>query len=132
MARIAALILIALGGPLLAGCNQTTGGGTALGGGNISALVGPSSLGLVGVDLDQAGLKAARDAEYRALEFGQTGAPVTWRSGADHGEVVPGSRYQVNASNCRDYTHTVVVGGNVQTTRGTACRQANGAWQVVT
>ena len=32
---------------------------------------------------------------------------------------------------CREYTATAVVGGKTQNTYGTACRQPDGAWQLV-
>ena len=138
MARAAALLVIGLAGLALAGCNTTgpnqTAGiatGAAIGeapGAAAGALIG----GAIGRELDQGALKAAREAEFRALEFGRTGTPVPWRKGPVYGEVVPGARYQVNTFSCRDYTHTIVVDGQKQSARGTACRQPNGTWQPVT
>ena len=110
MARAAALLVIGLAGLALAGCNTTgpnqTAGiatGAAIGegpGAAAGALIG----GAIGRELDQGALKAAREAEFRALEFGRTGTPVPWRKGPVYGEVVPGARYQVNTFSCRDYT----------------------------
>jgi len=107
---------------LVAACTQTLGGSLA------SGVAGSS----IGKDLDFVAARAARSAEYRALEYGRTGVPVTWKSGSSHGEVVPGTTYRINDSNCRDYVHTLTVGsGEAQSARGTACRQANGTWQPV-
>jgi surface antigen len=107
---------------LVAACTQTLGGSLA------SGVAGAS----IGKDLDIVAARAARSAEYRALEYGRTGVPVTWKSGSSHGEVVPGTTYHINDSACRDYVHTLTVGtGQAQSARGTACRQANGTWQPV-
>ncbi len=35
------------------------------------------------------------------------------------------------ASNCRDFTTTVVIDGDEQTVSGTACRRPDGQWKVV-
>lgn len=134
MARAGALLVIGLAGLVLAACstagpNRTAGIATGAAVGD-----GPGGLigGAIGGELDQSALKAAREAEFRALEFGRTGTPVPWRKGAVYGEVVPGARYQVNTFNCRDYAHSIFVGGQKQSARGTACRQPNGTWQPVT
>lgn len=87
----------------------------------------------IGRKLGDSDLQAAATAEYRALEYGRTGTPVSWRgrSGA-FGEVVPGATYQVNSLSCREFTHTIYVKGQPQAARGTACREANGSWRTVT
>jgi surface antigen len=45
--------------------------------------------------------------------------------------VVPGASYQVNAYDCREFTHTIYVDGEPQVARGTACRQEDGSWRTV-
>lgn len=128
---LAVLMSAALG---LAACSQTTGGTSpALGlvpDGGAAALTPIGTF--AGQGLSSAAQKKAAEAEFRALEFGRTGIPVAWREGESRGEVTPGAPYQVNAANCRDYTHTVsIAGGPPLSGRGTACRQANGSWQTV-
>ena len=136
MARAWALLLVGLAGLTLAACN-TVGNGASPGvtgtvpGASAEATTGLAS-GAIGRDLDSASLKAAREAEFRALEFGRTGVPVPWRSGSARGEVVPGARYQVNTFNCRDFVHTVFANGTKQSARATSCRQPNGSWEPVT
>jgi surface antigen len=154
MMRGVGFAVIGLAAIVLAGCNHTTGPGQGLGtvggavaggvvggavsGGKPLAIVGGAAVGgvignLVGRELDQSAQKAAAEAEYKALEFGRAGVPVAWRQGSARGEVTPGPLYQVNAYNCRDYTHAVTIGSEPpQSGRGTACRQPNGAWQEVT
>ncbi len=122
MARVSIFAALCLCGLALAGCGKT---------GGFSAEASPGAVAIAGADLDAAAKRAAKDAEYRALEFGRAGTPVTWQSGKSHGEVVPGPLYHVNASDCRDYTQTVYSGAGPRNTRATACRQANGTWQPV-
>ena len=121
MARVSTLAVLTLAGLALAGCGKTAG---------FSAEASPTAV--VGtLEPDAAARKAAKDAEYRALEFGRAGTPVTWQSGKSHGEIVPGPLYHVNASDCRDFTHTVYIGNAPHATRATACRQADGTWQPI-
>lgn len=129
---LAAVLAVAL-----AGCSTSAGqnpGGGVIGAAAAGAMVsgGGVASGPAGAGLDAAAQKSAGEAEYRALEYGRTGVPVSWTSGAAKGEVVPGASYKVNASDCRDYTHSVTVGGKSQSGRGTACRQPSGVWQAVT
>ncbi|MCP4381842.1 MAG: hypothetical protein GY798_10605 [Hyphomicrobiales bacterium] len=136
MVRVHALIGIVLGSLVLAGCEHQSGAGagssTVGSAVAVGAGTGSEQGNATGPELDQSAQRRARDAELRALEHGRTGTPVTWRNGKVRGEVVPGPRYQVNAYNCRDYTHTVYGQGQSQSVRGTACRQPNGSWQPVT
>lgn len=125
--RAAGLVLAAVL-PLLAGCDTLSKAGTVGG-----SLAGGVAGNAIGRDLDAAALRAAREAEYRALEYGGTGTPIAWKQGNGAGEVKPGASYRVNTFDCRDYTHTLMVGTTPpQSARGTACRQANGTWQPVT
>lgn len=113
----------------LAGCNGSVGGGPDI------SLSSPSGGGVaggaIGKELSGADQRAARAAEYKALEYGHTGVPVAWKNGNNHGEVVPGASYRVNAYTCRDFVHTIYIGTAQQSARSTACRQANGNWQPV-
>ena len=122
MVRVSTVVLLTLAGLGLAGCGKT---------GGLSAEASPTAVVVGTLELDAAARKAAKDAEYRALEFGRVGTPVTWQSGKSHGEIVPGALYHVNASDCRDFTHTVYIGNAPHATRATACRQADGTWQPI-
>ena len=127
MGRRAALSsVIGMAALALAACSAT-GGGAGLGDANAAG--GPTVP--PGVTLDAGAQKAAREAEFRALESGKTGVPVSWQKGSFSGEVTPGAKYQVNTFNCRDFTQTVVAGGQRLSTRATACRQQDGSWQTV-
>jgi surface antigen len=41
-----------------------------------------------------------------------------------------GPYVRVNLIDCRDFTHTVTVGGQNYARKGTACREADGSWSV--
>jgi surface antigen len=87
----------------------------------------------VGLSLNDADREIALKAEYEALEYGRSGVPVTWRgkSSENRGEIRVGSTYQVNRLDCREYTHNVWIGGRQRVVKGTACREPDGVWQIV-
>lgn len=102
----------------------TTAGGVILGG----------ALGAVfGQRFDQRDAGRAEQAQAAAFQQPQAGVPIAWRSPetGQSGQVVSGPGYSINGRQCRDYVHTVSMGGVPETVRGVACRQADGTWQVV-
>ena len=116
------------GTAILAGCASVASGA-------VNNLVEPLRsqgilAGQLGQGLPQDAVARAAEAEYRALEAGQTGAPTAWRS-SDRifGSVVPQQPYSVGPSNCRRYSHTISVNGESRQASGTACRQGNGSWR---
>lgn len=137
MVRVRLLGFAAMTGLALAGC-QSAGSGPATG--LVTAYAAPAVAdglagGLAGTeigrDLNANDRRTALEAEYRALEFGRTGAPVVWRGRSGSGEVVAGPPYRVNDYDCREYTHTITAKKQSETARGTACRRANGTWRPV-
>ena len=122
MARIGLFLALGVCGLAVAGCAKT---------GGFNAEASPAATTVAAAGLDAGARKAAKDAEYRALEFGRTGTPVAWQNGKSHGDVVPGPLYHVNAFDCRDFTQTIYVGGEQHASHATACRQPDGTWQPV-
>ncbi|RFC68747.1 MULTISPECIES: hypothetical protein [Mesorhizobium] len=98
---------------------------TALGGG----LIG----GKIGSDLSSRDRRKALEAEYKALEYGQSTQVITWKSDRDEnrGEVVAAQPYRVGSQDCRQYVHTLYTGQASQTARGTACRNSDGSWSLL-
>ncbi len=79
-------------------------------------------------DADQA---KASDAEERAVSGNQT---ITWNNpqSGNGGSIAPVRTYQdANGQTCRDYTHAVTIEGHKEVARGTACRQPDGNWKLV-
>jgi surface antigen len=89
--------------------------GTAIGG----------SVGRSMADADK--LKTAH-----ALENVRTGVPSSWKN-PDSGNqyvVVPTRTFDATTGPCRDYTVDAVIAGKKEKVNGTACRQADGSWQM--
>ena len=87
----------------------------------------------IGRSLDERDRVLAQEAEYEALERGNSGVARQWRNpdNGRYGEIVPSKPYKRGANDCRDYTHTVYIDGRPQQMRGTACRNPDGSWQNV-
>lgn len=81
--------------------------------------------------LSPAQRSAANDAQFYALQFGRPGAPRSWSAAGASGQVSVGPYVRVNNLDCREFSHRVTVGGQTHTKSGTACREADGAWGVV-
>lgn len=100
---------------------------------SLLASLGNGLLGGAAGQLNAADRQKALEAEYRALEYSSAGKAVSWTgSNGASGDVVAAQPYQVGSQNCRQYTHTFTIGGTPQTSRGTACRNADGSWTSLT
>ena len=93
----------------------------------IGGLVGSE----IGRSMDERDRQLAKEAEFEALERGNSGVARQWRNpdNGRYGEVVPSKPYKRGANDCRDYTHTIYIDGRPQQMRGTACRNSDGTWQ---
>jgi surface antigen len=150
--RAASVATLALVPILVAACGSYQGGGFLLGAfsspaspspgtnarllvstpGNGSVVGGISSQA-IGQQMSTRERGIAADAEYRALEYGRSGAPVAWTYPAmnDRGSIVPGRPYKKGDQYCRTYTHTIKRGGSPAILKGVACREDNGTWRGV-
>jgi surface antigen len=106
--------------------------------GNVLATVGGAVVGgiigsQIGASLDERDRKLAQEAEYDALERGQSGVTRNWRDpdNGHYGEIVPSRPYKRGVADCRDYTHTIYIDGRPKQMRGTACRNPDGTWENV-
>lgn len=117
----------AIGSQFGKGTGQIVGvaAGTLLG-----ALVGSE----VGKSLDRADRTYMAQTTQQTLETAPSGQTMNWRNpdNGNYGTVVPQAAYQ-NASGqyCREYQQTVTVGGQTERAFGTACRQPDGSWKIV-
>ncbi|MGH1418225.1 MAG: RT0821/Lpp0805 family surface protein [Hyphomicrobiaceae bacterium] len=87
----------------------------------------------IGRSLDEQDRILAQQAEYAALERGQSGVAKVWRNpdNGRYGEVIPSRPYRRGSNDCRDFTHKVYIDGQPQAMRGTACRNPDGTWRNV-
>lgn len=87
----------------------------------------------IGAKLDERSQQMAYQAQNEALERGQSGRVVAWNNPdrGYRGQVVPKPVYQSNGMPCREYTHTIYIGGQPETATGRACRNPNGTWRTV-
>ena len=123
----------AIAGGVLGAALGGRGAGDRIAGAAIGAVAGGLLGSAIGASLDERDRQMAYAAEMQALEQGQPGVAVGWRSQttAHYGNVVPGPYYDAGGRRCRQYTHTVYVQGRPQTARGTACRNPDGTWTIV-
>ena len=98
----------------------------------IGTLLGAWAGSEVGKSLDRADRLAAAQATHNALEHTPTGAATTWRNPDTGyaGSVTPLRTYQAGGRDCRDFEQTLLIGGQAETVRSTACRQPDGTWRV--
>ena len=112
--------------------------GAAAGGGatGIAAgvLLGGLLGGATGSVLDDQDRRTAARTTQQALESKPSGTTSTWTNPdtGHSGSVTPIRTYQAsNGQYCREYEQSVTIGGKPQKSYGTACRQPDGSWQIV-
>jgi surface antigen len=129
-----------LHGGLLLGAFTSSSAGTQAGNGHdraattaAGAVIGGIGSNEVGRQMSDRERRIAANAEYRALEYGRSGAPTAWDYPATshRGSIVPGRPYKKDHQYCRTYTHTINRGGPAETVKGIACREPNGTWRSV-
>lgn len=144
---LAVAVTVALAGCDVTGSESGPGGGTfmraytstrsAIGlssGDAASAVTNAAFGGLIGAklgaSLDDEDRRLAYDAQIAALDRGAPGAPVPWRNPASgrYGNIVAGPNYTQKGAECRGFSHTITVAGDLKTARGTACRSPEGSW----
>ena len=117
----------------LAGSQIGSGSGTLVAVG-LGTLIGGFLGSELGKSLDKADQLAAEKTSYQALENNKTGQASTWRNpdNGHEGTFVPTKTTTTpTGETCREFTHTVNIGGKVEKAYGTACRQSDGSWKIV-
>lgn len=118
----------AAGGLLAAALGGKTAGVVA------GTLIGGLFGGAVGASLDQRDRELAHQTANTSLETAKAGTTSTWRNPdtGHEGTFTPTRTYKRDdGSYCREYQQTVEVGGETQKAYGTACRQPDGQWKIV-
>jgi len=101
----------------------------ALLGGVVGAWAGHA----VGRQMDENDRLRAAQAHHDALEFNRAGVASSWQNPdtGHYGSVTPLRTYEHGGTYCREYEQTITVDGRLEQARGTACRQADGSWRIV-
>ena len=126
-----ALIGAGLGG--LAGSFIGDGGGQLVAVG-VGTMLGAILGSEVGKSLDRADKLALAHAQHEALENGKSGSTTTWVNpdSGNSGEIVPQPAYkQADGTYCREFQQTIIVGAEMQSAYGTACREPDGTWRLI-
>lgn len=105
------------------------------GDGQLAAVAGGTLLGaLVGGSIGKSMNRLDQSCVGQALEHAPDGQSIAWNAqeGGTQYQVTPVNSYQqTDGRYCREYQTTAVVNGQAQDVYGTACRQPDGAWQII-
>ncbi|MCP1198119.1 RT0821/Lpp0805 family surface protein [Notoacmeibacter sp. MSK16QG-6] len=131
-------LAILLGGIGLAGCTTLTGGApssafapSSATGGSVGMVNGLAARPASGLSVGSSQTLALA-AEYRALEYKGQGETVSWQSdNGESGRVVAYQPYRVGRQDCRQFTHTLTIEGDIRALKGAACRTEDGSWTVI-
>ena len=100
----------------------------------LGALYGAAIGANIGRSLDERDKQLAEDAFQSSLENNKTGATQSWSNpdSGHSGNTTPTRTYTADSGDpCREFTTTVLIGGEEQQGYGTACRQADGSWKII-
>jgi len=120
-----------LGGAAGGVLGSKVGGGT----GKTAAIIGGTILGaIVGGSIGRSMDQLDQSCVGQILEHAPNRKPVEWKN-PDNGavyQVIPTETYQdPQGRYCREYRTSATIAGAVQQAYGTACRQPDGSWQIV-
>ena len=128
----AGTVIGGVGGALIG--SQFGGGSGRLVGVAIGTLAGALIGQEVGRSLDKADRLAMENTAHQALESNRTEETSTWRNPdtGHSGTITPVRTYsEPTGRYCREYTQTVLIGGEEHKGYGTACRRPDGQWEII-
>ena len=99
-----------------------------------SILMGAFVGGVIGDALTERDKEQHAETSYQAFESRQEGGRVAWNNpdSGNSGDTQIDQVYRTSDGKlCKDFTQTINADGQSETTRGTACQQADGTWTVV-
>ena len=101
----------------------------------IGALGGAFAGSQLGKALDDIDRLKANETQQSALENNRDGVSSTWKNPntGNSGKVTPTQtvRKESSAEDCRNYEHEILVDGQKEVVKGTACRKPDGSWRVI-
>ena len=126
----------AVGGAILGGLAgaQFGAGEGRLWATGIGAVLGAFAGSEIGKSLDKADKTYMTKTTQATLEHSNTGSTSTWNNpdSGHSGTVTPTKTYQrADGQYCREFQQTVTIGGKEEKAYGTACRQPDGSWKIV-
>ena len=103
----------------------------------IGAIIGASVGREVGESMDETSRRKAAQTTHQALETADIGTGIAWENPGNAGAPASGSTVitrqgtDQQGRTCREFQQTVTIGGNEAQSYGTACRDGNGDWKLV-
>ena len=100
----------------------------------VGTLLGALAGSEVGKSLDRADVLYLKQTQQKALETTPSGTSSAWVNpdSGNSGQITPQRTYQQSSGEyCREFQQTVTVGGESQSAYGTACRQPDGTWKII-
>ena len=103
----------------------------------IGAIVGATLGHEIGRSLDETSTRRQEKAAGRALESGEVGQRIAWENPensqgpAKGATVITRQGRDSDGNTCREFQQEVTIGGETRHAYGTACRDGNGDWQLV-
>ena len=87
----------------------------------------------IGSQLDELDRQMAQSAYNEALEYNRSDVSTDWINpdSGNSGSFTPIRTYTMSGRYCREYTQEIIIGGQKQAGYGTACRQPDGSWEIV-
>ena len=128
---VGTLLGAAAGG--LAGSQVGKGSGKLLATG-VGTFLGAMLGNEIGKSLDRADRLAMQRTTQESLEAAPVGKTSTWKNpdSGNQGSITPKKTYRrADGTYCREFTQTITIGGRTEEAYGTACRQPDGTWKLV-
>ena len=104
----------------------------------LGAVIGATVGRNIGKALDETSRQRAGAATEQALKTAAVGEEISWENPENSGGPARGTATVTREGSdsegrtCREFQQTVVIGGREEQSYGTACRDANGDWQLRT
>ena len=103
----------------------------------LGAVIGSTVGRNIGRSLDENSRRRAGAATHQALETAAVGESITWENPDNSGGPAYGSATVTRQGadregrTCREFQQTVTIGGRQEQSYGTACRDENGDWKII-
>ena len=101
-------------------------------GATVGGLLGGVFGNQVGKRLDYNSQKRMQEATQFAIARGDIGRDYSWSGDNAYGSITPMRDFRDQRGDyCREFSHSVNIGGKIERAYGTACRMPDGAWRII-